>query len=195
MLIPLPQHHPNWRRLAELSAQGDPLNYGTSRCAYILFSEVMRHRARRVIELGTGSGESTEAFLLALELTRGHLWTVDIRPRDEVVGRLGKRYGKRFTFHQGDSLDFVATWTKGKADIIFIDTSHTYEQTLRELELFAPLLKEDGTIYLHDALSHITYSDPQYGVMKAIETYREQNPGWTFKVFYTPYGLGEMKRK
>lgn len=195
MLIPLPQHHPNWRRLAELSAQGDSVSYGTSRCAYIFFSEVMRQRARKVIELGTGSGESAEAFLLALELTRGHLWTVDIRQRDEVIDRLRKRYGKRFIFYKGDSLDFVKEWDKGKVDIIFIDTSHTYEQTLRELEVYTPLLKEDGTIYLHDVLAHITYSDPQYGVMKAIETYREQNPGWEFKVFYTPYGLGEMKRK
>jgi len=195
MLIPLPKQHPNWMRLAELSVQGDPMSYGTSRCAYIFFSEVMRQRARKVIELGTGSGESAEAFLLALELTRGHLWTVDIRIRNKVTKRLRERYGKRFTFYKGDSLDFAEEWDKGKADIIFIDTSHTYEQTLKELEAFTPLLKKDGVIYLHDTLAHITYSDPQYGVMKAIETYLQDNSGWKFKNFYTPYGLGEMKRK
>jgi len=195
VIIPVPKHSKTWQRLAELAAQGNPTSYGTSRCAYFFFSEVMTQRAHRVIELGTGSGESAEAFLLALELTRGHLWTVDIRPCDDVVKRLRKQHGKRFTFYQGDSLDFAVEWDRGKADIVFIDTSHTYEQTLKELEAFALLLKDGGTMFLHDVLAHITYDDPQYGVMQAIEEWLKTNTGWEFKFYYTPYGLGILKHK
>ena len=40
-------------------------------------------RAKKVIELGTRGGVSTIAWLYGLELTAGHLWSVDIQPAPE----------------------------------------------------------------------------------------------------------------
>jgi predicted O-methyltransferase YrrM len=40
-----------------------------------------------------------------------------------------------------------------KAGIIFIDTGHSYPQTLREIELYAPRLAAGGFIVLHDSMS------------------------------------------
>ena len=38
-----------------------------------------------------------------------------------------------------------------KLDIVFIDTSHFYRQTLDEIRLFAPLLSERGMLLFHDS--------------------------------------------
>lgn len=189
------REHKTWKHLIELSSRGDEVGgYGTSRCVYILFSEVINLDAKKVIELGTGGGWSTEAFLLGLEITNGHLWTIDIRPCEATIERL-KNYGFDFTFWQGDSLNFIKTWDKGKVEIVYIDTSHTFEQTLKELNAYAPLVKDEGAILLHDILTHNTYQDSYYCVYKAVNEWLKSNPEWQLYIYYTPYGLGKLKRK
>jgi len=194
----IPRSHKTWKWLIALSSRGDKTSYGTSRCAYLLFSEVLNLKGEKVIELGTGAGWSAEAFLLALELTGGRLWSVDIRPRKATLNKLDKMgFRNRYSFYQGDSLDFAEKWDKGKADIVFIDTSHRYRQTLKELDAYSPIVNNNGTIFLHDALSHITYktSEKTYGVLKAVKRWLRYNKGWSFYLYYTPYGLGKLKKK
>jgi hypothetical protein len=42
-----------------------------------LYDEVTRYREPQIIELGVRSGNSTAAFLAAVEKVGGHLWSVD----------------------------------------------------------------------------------------------------------------------
>lgn len=101
-------------------------------------------KAQHVIELGTRTGVSTVAFLYGLEGTGGRLTSVDIDPAPEI----GEH--DHWTFVQGDDCDPEVFSALEPADIVFIDTSHTYEHTLRELGLYRWLVKPGGVMLLHD---------------------------------------------
>jgi hypothetical protein len=88
--------------------------------------------SRRAVEFGVRTGVSTWALLDAIA-ARGTLDSWDIEDvRDRVPDRV--RDDPRWTLHVGDSL--TAT-VPAAPDIVFIDTSHTYRQTIDELRLCA----------------------------------------------------------
>lgn len=125
-------------------------------------------RATHVIELGTRTGVSTIAWLYAMERTGGHLTSVDIDPRPDI-GEFG-----HWTFHQSDDLDPALLNQLEPADIVFIDTSHTYEQTRAELGVYQHLVRRGGIMLLHDTeLEHPedapTY--PAFPVRKAVNDF------------------------
>jgi len=99
--------------------------------------------AKTVIELGTRSGVSTIAWLYALE-DRGELYSVDIDPCPELGDY------PHWTFLQGDDCSVEVYDALPTADIVFIDTSHEYQHTLRELALYRWLVRPGGKIVLHD---------------------------------------------
>jgi predicted O-methyltransferase YrrM len=101
-------------------------------------------RGKDVIELGVRSGNSTAAFLAAVEQD-GHLWSVDIdRPRIPEDWFSSPHW----TFIQGDDLHVADQLPS--VDIVFIDTSHTFEQTSAELDLYLPKIQRPGLFLLHD---------------------------------------------
>lgn len=100
--------------------------------------------AKHVIELGTRSGVSTIAWLYALLGTDGHLTSIDIDERPDIG-----EY-EHWTFIQGDDLDPTITSALEPADIVFIDTSHLYDQTVKELNVYRWLVKPGGVLVLHD---------------------------------------------
>ncbi len=122
-----------------------------------------------VIELGVRSGNSTAAFLAAIETNGGFLHSVDIRPCQLPWGT-----HPQWSFTVGDDL-VLADDLPDDVDIVFIDTSHHYLQTLAELELFAPKVKPGGVVLLHDTeLEHpdgAPASDPPYPVAAALRQY------------------------
>jgi len=97
--------------------------------------------ASSVIELGTRSGVSTIAWLYALE-GRGFVTSVDIDPAPPIGDH------DHWTFIQGNDLDVADQLYP--ADIVFIDTSHHYDQTVAELAAYLPLVNPGGRIVLHD---------------------------------------------
>ncbi len=100
--------------------------------------------AQKIIELGTRGANSTLAFLLAVEDTAGHVWSVDLEPAPTLPS-------KRWTFIQGSDLDLeVLAQLPDDADIVFIDTSHAYQQTLAELNVYLWKVRPGGRIVLHD---------------------------------------------
>ena len=132
--------------------------------------------ATKVIELGTRGGVSTIAWLYAMEETDGHVWSVDIDPAPDLEH-------KRWTFIQGDDLDPAVTkQVPESADVVFIDTEHSYEQTLAELNVYSWYVRPGGKIVLHDTellkpfgLRH----QPPYPVKKAVEDFcREEVLPW-----------------
>jgi predicted O-methyltransferase YrrM len=141
--------------------------------------------AKNVIELGTRGGVSTIAWLYGMELTDGHLWSVDIDPAPELTH-------ERWTFLQGNDLDPQVVKQLPDAEIVFIDTSHEYQQTVAELNVYRWKVKPGGKIVLHDTeLAHpygVT-AVPRFPVKTAVEEFCQEN--WlTWKNYPNCFGLG-----
>jgi len=136
---------------------------------------VVEHDARHVVELGTRTGVSTIAFLYALEQTGGKLTSVDI-DRKPSIGDY-----PHWEFEQGDDLEVFASIEP--ADIVFIDTSHDYRHTLRELNLYVNLVRRPGLIVLHDTELRNPIGvapRPEWPVKRAVEEFcGDEGYKWT----------------
>lgn len=97
--------------------------------------------ARHVVEFGVRTGVSTWALLDAIA-PDGALLSWDITPQ-MTPDRC--RFDPRWTLTMGDSLRAEVPWTP---DLVFIDTSHRYAQTLAELRWCAE--RDVPLIVLHD---------------------------------------------
>lgn len=145
--------------------------------------------ARHVIELGTRTGVSTIAWLHALTATGGRLTSVDIDERPDI----GKH--DHWTFIQGDDLDPAVLAQLDPADIVFIDTSHLYDHTLAELNVYRWLVRPGGVIVLHDTELRQPIgapSRPPYPVKAAINEFCEQHGIDWMNVPYC-WGLGIVR--
>jgi len=146
--------------------------------------------AQTVVELGVRSGVSTSAFLAAMEHTGGVVWSCDInQPRvDPII-----RDHPQWEFVWGDDLQLACD--APDADVVFIDTSHAYLQTLAELNAFSG--KARSVILLHDTqLEQPEGCGPQppFPVRKACFEWLNDNPEWSWHEFANCYGLGVMRR-
>jgi predicted O-methyltransferase YrrM len=142
-----------------------------------------------IIELGVRSGNSTAAFLAAVEKHGGHVYSVDLdRPPVPWHGH------EQWTFMQGSDLDLVGDLPE--CDVLFIDTSHTYGQTWAELETFVPKVKPGGVVLLHDTELECPAdsppTDPPFPVKAAVDEYCVVN-GLTPEYVAGCYGLGVIR--
>lgn len=145
--------------------------------------------AQHVIELGTRTGVSTVAFLYALEQTGGRLTSVDIDEQPNIG------CWPHWTFVQSDDLAPDLFAALEPADIVFIDTSHHYDQTVAELNLYQWGVKPGGVILLHDTELERPEGAPlwpPYPVKRAATEFCEQN-GYTFTNNPACWGLGEIR--
>jgi len=151
-----------------------------------LYNMVLEMKAKTVIELGVRSGESTVALLEGVHQTEGHLWSVDVDPclmTQEMV----KVYGMlpRWRFVQGDDIEFAAKWDKAvPVDIVFVDTSHQYEHTKKEIVAFEPLVRPGGRLIFHDTTTHA------HGVLDPINEFLKEHPNYAFRNYPHNSGLG-----
>lgn len=151
---------------------------------------VLETNAQHVIELGSRTGVSTVAWLYALEQTGGRLTTVDLDPAPPIGT------WPHWTHIQGDDMSPGIVETLPDADIVFIDTSHHYAHTLRELHTYRWLLKPGGLIVCHDTELPIPegqpVGDPQYPVKTAITEFVAEC-GIEWFNFPDCWGLGVLK--
>jgi predicted O-methyltransferase YrrM len=126
-----------------------------------LYFLTVEHGLKRVLELGTRDGDSTIALLHGAKAVGGHVTSVDLEESAkarEAVQRFG--LAPFWTFTKSD--DIALSWDDA-IDHLFIDTSHAYEHTVKELKKFEPLVKAGGLISLHDS---VTYPDVRKAVLE-----------------------------
>lgn len=106
--------------------------------------------ARRVVELGTSTGESGLWFAMALRKTGGRLYTHDIDPERIAVARENfKKAGVEdlITIVEGDAHQ-TATKNTDPIDVLFIDAEKEgYDAYLKEL---LPYVHPGGLIIAHN---------------------------------------------
>ena len=103
-------------------------------------------RGRVVIELGVRTGVSTAAFLS----TAAMVWSCDIDlPRVPQAWHTLDQW--RFTLGSSTAPRTLERMPH-VCDVLFIDTSHEYDQTLLELAAYWPRVKPGGLALLHDTM-------------------------------------------
>jgi len=146
-----------------------------------------------IIELGTRTGQSTIAFLTGIEMVGGELWSVDINPPTVPDHWFDIPH---WNFLQADDMSAEAdNWLPNTADILFLDTSHTYNHTLAELELYVPRVKSGGICFFHDtqfAPPGHDLGEPIGEVARALNNYCSKI-GLTWENRAGFYGLGILK--
>lgn len=147
--------------------------------------------ATRVLELGTRSGISTIAWLHALD-GRGSLVSVDLDERPDIG-----EY-PHWTFIRGDDMDpvVIKAVSTPPPDIVFLDTSHHFQHTRRELATYGWVVKPGGLIVCHDTEvarpEFAPIGDPGFPVRRAIEEFCGDN-GFTWVNVTGCNGLGIIK--
>ena len=166
-----------------------------------IYTEAMEMQPALIVELGTRGGESTQALVRAAERAGGHVVSVDIEDCGAVAA------SPRWTFVHEDDVAFAARfpeWAHERGypaliDVLFLDTSHTYEHTKQEIAAWLPMLRPDGKVILHDTNLRTWYRRRdgtmghgwrgRRGVIQAVEDYLdieidERRP---FTVFVPPW--------
>jgi predicted O-methyltransferase YrrM len=142
-------------------------------------------RDKKILELGVRQGESTKAFL---ETCR-ELTSVD---RDDCAKVAND---KKWLFIKGDSLK--VTTRLYSYDIVFIDTSHRYQETLDELYHYENRINPGGMIILHDANPPLKAKlRGRGGVLRAVLRFMNENPRqWNMTYYENNNGLAILRRR
>ena len=118
-----------------------------------LFREAVEAAPKLIVELGTRGGDSTFVFERVARRTGATLVSVDIDDCSGVISLPG------WVFVQEDDLAFARrfpAWCaeRGLAprvDVLFVDTTHAYEQTRAEMTEWMPHLAPGGRALFHDS--------------------------------------------
>lgn len=132
----------------------------------------------RVAELGTDEGDFSATIL---SITNpDELYLVDRwgskEYSDRSVEEVEARYADEIADGTVDVLDerpdaALERFEDGSFDWVYIDTSHTYEQTLTELKVSREKVKSDGVIAGHDYCLGDVSSGRWYGVIAALHEF------------------------
>lgn len=132
----------------------------------------------RVAELGADEGDFSATILSITD--PDELYLVDRWESKEYSDRSVEEVETRFADEIADGtvevLDeqpdaALERFEDGSFDWVYIDTTHTYEQTLRELKLSREKVKPDGVIAGHDYCLGDVSSGRWYGVIAALHEF------------------------
>lgn len=160
-----------------------------------LHDTVARYPTARVLELGVRWGTSTAALLPAVEAVGGHLWSVDIVTPSVPEWWAGTGL---WTLTVGNDLDpDIAGQQPAEVEVLFLDTSHVFEQTIAELRLYVPRVVAGGTVLCHDtelaAPEAANGQGPEYPVAAALDAYCAET-GLSWENRAGCYGLGVIRK-
>ena len=148
----------------------------------------MKCKNGTIIECGVRGGVSTWAFLKGLG-PQGQLHSVDIDRNVRGMVPADVAEDPRWNLTIGDSKEYLAK-VAPKADLVFIDTSHTYLDTAQELWLAMHLAP---TIVLHDYLAE-DYPGVAKAVHERMRQMRTTNGEPVLTVMPSQWGLAILTR-
>lgn len=159
----------------------------------LIYDETMRVKPKVAIELGVRRGVSTRAILAAMAQYGGTLYSVDNDKQwekvyGEIVGA-DPELANWWELWIDESLNFARGWKHGAVELLFIDTSHEFDQTVEELEAYMPLLAKGGSAMFHDTCNR--YST---GVVIPIINYMKRRTDLEYKELGGKEGLGRLRR-
>ena len=149
----------------------------------LLFIESLRTNPRLIVELGVEKGQSTFALERVARLCNSKLVSVDLVDCSNVS------QWEDWIFIRKNDLEFAEMFTswckendiKPEIDILFIDTEHHYEQTIKEIRQWFPYLSKKAKVFFHDSNVKPVYQrkdgslgtsrDFIRGVTRALEEY------------------------
>lgn len=141
-----------------------------------IYDTVVNYKHPIILECGIRGGESSFAFKQAITDAGGVLYGIDIvNCADAYAGSTG-------VFKIGQAKNAKTIFPNNIAyDIIFLDTSHKYAETVDELNNLWPLLKLGGKFIFHDTNLTATYKHldgaigatnaPDDGVTRAVQEF------------------------
>lgn len=124
-----------------------------------LFCEALAAKPKLIVELGTRGGDSTFVLERVASLCQADFVSVDI------VDSSGISDYPRWRFVKADDVPFAAkfpAWCAqeripSEIDLLFVDTSHQYEHTVKEIQAWFPLLSRRAKVIFHDTNLRILY--------------------------------------
>lgn len=151
--------------------------------AYVLSLVTAYVKPRRILEIGTASGQGTA--LMAAQAPEATIDTLDLgnempslgeqrgQPPWQDLSTIGAAYREagyedRVTQHFGDSARFDYTPLHGEVDLAFIDGGHTYEYVTEDSKNVLRCMRPGGVIVWDDC----DYRSP--GVSKALVEFSRQ---------------------
>lgn len=131
----------------------------------MMFSLVIALRAETIVETGLSRGLSTRIFLEAAKymrtaLNHGHfkprVYTIDISDYPETQQKLlDLGLTGNWTFIKGDSVEVAKYWKNSGLpgiDLLYLDSDHSEEHVIKELEAFEPYLNHRCIVLVDDTL-------------------------------------------
>lgn len=159
----------------EFQGATDPQTLG------LLYALLANNTYSTVLQLGTWMGFSTIVLADALKRSRAIYKTTlsfDTVECNATVHNLARKFLKRaghddiVRFHDGESTEpNILQNLLDHYDFIYVDSSHTRDGTVREIELYFPRLKPGGLMAFHDSSLHAAVWDPtrKGGVRRALD--------------------------
>lgn len=165
-----------------------------------LFFASLAVRPHLIVELGVRGGDSTFVLERVARLCGARLVSVDREDCSAVSP------GKEWLFVRSDDIAFARHFLAycreagipSAIDILFVDTSHDFEHTTRELRHWFPFLSDRAKVFFHDTNAQRIYRrkdgsvgighNGKRGVMRALEVFFERR--FNEKADFTDYANG-----
>ena len=168
------------------------------------FSIGLQIQAKRILELGVRTGNTTLPFLCAARETGGMVHSVDLDPTTFQCPNDLRVYWK---FHQMDAIAWLtqARDTEAQYDLVYIDDWHAYAHVAQELSIIADMVTPSSVILLHDLMyanaqpdyrSDPNTSDPQWAGGGPYRAVAELDPEvWEWATIPINHGLTLLRKK
>ena len=135
------------------------VKYGTQdsdRHVLTCFSMAMQIHAKKILELGVRTGNTTLPFLCAAKELGGMVHSVDL---DATTFQCPDDLRVYWKFFQSDAIAWLEQQrSQGvRYDLIYIDDWHAYDHVRHELEIIDSMITPSSVILLHDLM----YSNAQ----------------------------------
>jgi predicted O-methyltransferase YrrM len=200
---------PTRAALAQLHADQNSTGTTPADDLDVLAALIAASKAVRILQFGTFLGGSA---LVMADLARqnsdhARLVTVDPNP---AMNESCRKYAVAAGLLNIECIDGWSTdprllahlQAEGPWDIIFLDTTHQYRQTVEEIAAIVPLCGPGTLFAFHDASAYAAETldlNHQGGVRRAIREFCLMHPKWQTFTFEQPafgqFGIGLMQKK